>query len=153
MSLISRLGRKLSALFASEEANAAAPVPLVVLMQRLDADPRLRQRFLHEPRAVLREAGIDPSALGLKDKVSEAQIPAFLERARALSRPDFSPRPIPIAPQPPEPIPPPAPWPDIPRPEDDGASRRRRVPPREAPPEPDPHPSAPVYGPPPGGRW
>lgn len=166
MSIFSRSLRRLLALLAptafsvpasgapiaSETAQAPA---FSILAKRLNEEPGMRARFAREPRAVLREVGMDPDSLDVGESLSDAGIDRFIERwrtAEAAVRPqkpeDGPPRqssPQPLPPlrsvSPPAVIygPPP------------GLQPPRPVPPQSREPPPPP-PQAPVYGPPPGIR-
>jgi hypothetical protein len=107
---------------------------------RLRQDPALRAQFLQNSRAVLREAGIDPTPFNLADRLDEKALARLLANWAA----DASPRPqlaqLSTKPSAPSGVvygPPPGPRPSPrPRPPSDLQAA----------------PSAPVYGPPPAPR-
>jgi hypothetical protein len=67
-------------------------------LARVRGDSKLRARFAENPRAVLREHGIDPAPYNLPERVSEAQMERLLAE---LSRATPPPRgPAPDAPRP-----------------------------------------------------
>jgi hypothetical protein len=104
---------------------------------RLRQDPALRAQFRRNSRAVLREAGIDPTPFDLADQLDEKVLARLLANwaADASARPQLAQ----ASTQPPTPPavvygPPPSP---------------PRRPPSDQQATPPPAPSAPVYGPPP----
>src|SRR2546425_724206 len=60
---------------------------------RVRNDSRLRERFAQNPRAVLREHGIDSAPYNLPDRVSEAQMERLLADLAQPTRPPPSPPP------------------------------------------------------------
>lgn len=118
---------------APSRSNASA---MSAFMARLLQETDLRARFSRNPRAVLRQHGIDPAPYNLPDRMNEADLRRLLS-GRTYRLAEGAPNPpAPETGQPKEPPaapvygPPPSPRPDA------------------GPPPPSP--SAPVYGPPPG---
>ena len=76
-----------AALMGAVASRAEAPPPASLRLEaltmsafvaRIRQDAGLRARFAENPRAVLREFGIDPAAINLPDRLTEAQLESLL---------------------------------------------------------------------------
>lgn len=64
-------------------AFEATPVPTFsALVRQLGEQPAMRARFAREPRAVLREAGLDPQPFDIGETLTEAEVHRLIERWR-----------------------------------------------------------------------
>ena len=85
----------------AEVSHAASPIQVETLtlsgfVARIRQDVALRARFAQNPRAVLREFGIDPAPYNLPDKLTDAQLDRFMtdwSRGAGTPTPPPAPRP------------------------------------------------------------
>jgi hypothetical protein len=173
-----RLFRLIVGFFAALPGGAASaatepprphvqPQGMPAFVARLRQDPALRARFARDPRAVLREHGIDPSPFRTNRR-DETEIEAVLtdwtavtrgriNLAQATPEPPQKPEPPPMAVYGPPPVLPPGPppnnGPSNSKPEQPKPEQPKPIQPKPEQPKPNadrPTQSAPVYGPPAG---
>ena len=61
-----------------QASSRAEALTMSGFVARIRQDAPLRARFAQDPRAVLREFGIDPSSINLPDRLTEAQLQSLL---------------------------------------------------------------------------
>jgi len=113
---------------------------LAAFIRNLREDPKLQDGFAQNPQKALLEAGIDPTAFDLPDRLNDAQIDRYLSSWSTILLLARNPTPPPPSKAGQDSPPPPAP------PENRASSPKPPGPPPVAP------PATPVYGPPPGLR-
>jgi hypothetical protein len=88
-----------------EASSNAETLTMSAFIGRVRQDAALRERFSQNPRAVLREYGIDPSPYNLPDRLTEAQLDRLLSGWSRGAGPSGSPPPSPEALRPaPQPV-------------------------------------------------
>jgi hypothetical protein len=98
-----------AAISGAQQATSQAParsetLTVPAFFARVRQDAALRARFSQNPRAVLREHGIDPAPFDVPDRLSEAQLERLLSDWGGGSGGSQTARPPQPAPSPPAPV-------------------------------------------------
>jgi hypothetical protein len=87
-----------------EASSSAETLTMSAFICRVRQDAALRERFSQNPRAVLRDYGIDPSPYNLPDRLTQAQLDRLLSDWSRGAGPSGSPPPSPDAARPSPPV-------------------------------------------------